>query len=132
MPMTCTVCRHEDRREIDRNIVLGTPLRDIAGRFGLSKSAVHLHKQEHVPKLVTGSQKAQETLASIDVGQRLVQYDAVLSGLADDPDVRPGDRAQLVKAHLLVMEKARDWGVELPDQVRYAIRLEMNPAVGDE
>ena len=48
MPQTCTVCGHPDRATIDQDLRSGTALRDIAGRYALSKSALARHKQEHV------------------------------------------------------------------------------------
>src|SRR5580700_951347 len=42
--MACKTCSHQDRNEIDRLIVAGTPLRSISIRFGLSLGALHRHK----------------------------------------------------------------------------------------
>lgn len=44
MPQTCTVCRHEALEAFDTALVAGEPLRDIAGRTGLSKSSLGRHK----------------------------------------------------------------------------------------
>ena len=44
MPQTCTVCRHSARIEIERAMIAGAPLRDIAGRYNVSKTAVARHK----------------------------------------------------------------------------------------
>lgn len=44
MPSTCSVCRHESRGAVDRALVAGTPLREIASTHGLSPSAVHRHR----------------------------------------------------------------------------------------
>ena len=60
MPRRCTVCDHSERAEIDRTLIRGTPLRDIAGRFRLTKSAVERHQKEHLPKLLTDAAEAEE------------------------------------------------------------------------
>lgn len=44
----CSVCTHEKLPVIDGLLALGISLRDIAGAFGLSRSALHRHKKNHV------------------------------------------------------------------------------------
>jgi hypothetical protein len=48
---TCTICSTPDRDGIDRAIIGGGTLRDIAGQFGVSKSAVARHKP-HIAAMV--------------------------------------------------------------------------------
>lgn len=45
----CSVCRHENRALIDGLLTLGIPVRAVAGNFGLSRSALERHKQNHLP-----------------------------------------------------------------------------------
>lgn len=59
MPPTCTICRHEKRKEIDRAIVDGESLRDIAGRYGTSDSTLHRHKP-HVMAVIAKAHDAME------------------------------------------------------------------------
>lgn len=40
----CSVCRHENRTAIDRALIAGAPLREIALDYGPSRSAVHRHR----------------------------------------------------------------------------------------
>jgi hypothetical protein len=51
---TCTVCSHESRYEIDTILVdRSKPYRDIAGQFGVSKTAVGRHVSEgHISELI--------------------------------------------------------------------------------
>ena len=56
---TCTVCASPKRPEIDAALVAGQSLRDVAGRFALSRSSVHRH-QEHVPKALAKAKEARE------------------------------------------------------------------------
>jgi len=60
MPRSCTICTHPERAAIDSLIVAGTSLREITGRFPLSKSAVDRHKAEHLPAALTKAQAAAE------------------------------------------------------------------------
>ena len=48
MPRTCSICSHAERAEIDKALLTGDALRDIAGRFRVSKTAVDRHKREHL------------------------------------------------------------------------------------
>lgn len=53
MPMRCGVCASEHRTEIDSALLRGSSsLRDIAGQYGLTKSAVARHKQSCTPAAV--------------------------------------------------------------------------------
>lgn len=58
--MTCTVCRHANRREIDLQLVSHTPLRDIARRYGVSKDALARHRANHLPRLLAQTEQAEQ------------------------------------------------------------------------
>ena len=60
MPRTCTICRHGERVDIDKALVTRTPFRDIAGRHGVSKSALVRHHDDHLPASLVRAQRAQE------------------------------------------------------------------------
>ena len=64
MPRSCTVCQHPSRAEIDSLLVEGVSLRDIAGRWGLSKSALDRHKADHLPALLVKAKDAQQELTA--------------------------------------------------------------------
>lgn len=69
--MKCTICNHPDRREIDEQIVAGTPVRDIAGRFGISKSAVYRHKKNHLPSSLAKARESEEVAQADDLLGRI-------------------------------------------------------------
>lgn len=49
MPPKCSICIHAQRSEIDRVLLDDSAsLRDIAGRFQLSRSALSRHRKEHL------------------------------------------------------------------------------------
>jgi hypothetical protein len=62
MARTCTVCRHEEREAIHERLIAGEPLRSVAAKFKLSKSAVERHSREHVPELLAKSGEARKML----------------------------------------------------------------------
>jgi hypothetical protein len=58
MAQKCGICIHPDREKIEKAIISGTTLREISGKWEISKSAIDRHKKDHLPtKLV----KAAET-----------------------------------------------------------------------
>ena len=48
MNTQCTICRHPKREEIEDELVRRVPIRRIARRYGVSKSAVGRHILSHV------------------------------------------------------------------------------------
>jgi hypothetical protein len=59
---TCSICTHAEREKIDRALIDGESERGIAGRFGLSKSAVDRHKGHLRGLVVAHSQDVARTL----------------------------------------------------------------------
>lgn len=62
MARVCTVCNHPDREAIDKALVDGAAYRDIAGRYGLSKSSVERHKAEHIPAAMAKAKEAADVV----------------------------------------------------------------------
>jgi hypothetical protein len=48
MPRTCTVCSHAARQQVELALISGRAIRDIAGQFDLSKTALDRHRHEHL------------------------------------------------------------------------------------
>ncbi len=63
MPRTCTVCTHSERADIDQALLGGQPLRDIAGRFGTSRSALLRHKKADIPATLAKAKQEEEVRA---------------------------------------------------------------------
>jgi hypothetical protein len=62
MSRVCTVCGHEQRYDIDTILVCRSkPYRDIAGQFGLSKTAIGRHVSEgHISELLALATDAEQ------------------------------------------------------------------------
>jgi len=58
--MTCSICPHEQRDEIDKALVSGRSLRDMAGQFRVSKSALDRHR-DHVKATLVKAAVRRET-----------------------------------------------------------------------
>ena len=69
----CSVCSHESRNAIDAALAVSS-VRDIAGQFGLSKSAVSAHKTNHVQPLVARAIALREDLSTSELLSKLVGY----------------------------------------------------------
>ena len=67
MPRKCSACSHPQRGDIDAAVVADQePLRAIAGRYGLSYSALQRHKAEHLAEgLARGAEIVQAKRAGI-------------------------------------------------------------------
>jgi hypothetical protein len=84
VPQTCTVCRQPNVAEIERAIVGGEPLRDIARQFGVSKDAVARHKADHLPKTLVKAQAATEVFRADSLMDYVQQRQTRLDSLDDD------------------------------------------------
>ena len=73
MPRTCTICTHESRPKIDQALVARRPFRAIAGQYGVSKSALVRHHDDHLPTALVKAQAATEA----------AQADALLAQVVD-------------------------------------------------
>jgi len=60
MPMTCKVCGHKKRLEIDRLLLEGQSLRDIARRTGTTAFSLQRHKAEHLARSLVKAHEARE------------------------------------------------------------------------
>jgi len=61
MPRTCTTCTHPHRDEIDRRLLDGAPLRNIAKQFSLSAASLFRHNK-HISKTLSNSRQEAEIL----------------------------------------------------------------------
>ncbi len=102
MPRTCTICTHSERTAVDRALVQGAPLRDIAGQHGLSKSSVERHQAEHLPTLLTKAKDAEELAAADDLLDQLHSLQATTLGL-----LRKAERAGKLGTAVMAIREAR-------------------------
>lgn len=76
----CSVCNHPDRGEIDKALVTrSASMRDVAGQYGVSRSALSRHKTNHLPRLVQAAEVA-EAAQAVTSGVALIdELDRLLS-----------------------------------------------------
>lgn len=98
MSRQCSVCIHPDRDAIDKALVAGEPYRDIAGRYGLSRSAVERHKNNHIPAMLAKAVEVKAEKEVVRAGDLLDEVNSLK------------DRALTI---LDTAEKAEDWRTAL-------------------
>lgn len=96
MPRRCSICGHPSREAIDRELVnaVSFSFRDIAGRYGVSRSALERHKAAHLPAALARAKDADQTTADLAVLHELRGiFDRVakLSNAVDDWLTDPED-----------------------------------------
>jgi hypothetical protein len=64
MTMTCTVCRHGRRPDIDAAIIEGVPNRRIAAQHGLTENAIRRHKAKHLTEALAAAEGEERDRAS--------------------------------------------------------------------
>lgn len=69
MPRTCLACASPERREIDKAIVAGEPLRDIARRVSISKDGLARHKDHVAGAIVKAQEKREEHIGESSLGE---------------------------------------------------------------
>ena len=89
----CQVCSHPEREEIDRQLIAGVPLRQLARRYETDKSALCRHKPHvksaiadaRAEELVTNAGRLSDQVQEqIERCQRLVfEAEKILAGAAD-------------------------------------------------
>jgi hypothetical protein len=90
MPPTCRTCRSPKRRAIDAALVAGTPSRDIAARFGTSKSALARHRLHAAETVVKAAERREEDLGDGLLGQMRSVQARTLKLLDDAEKARDG------------------------------------------
>jgi hypothetical protein len=83
MAQTCTICTHARRVDINRSLVDGSPVRELAKRFGVSKSALQRHKDDHLSKVILGNAEARKKLEGLSVVERAEQLYEQTQGILE-------------------------------------------------
>jgi hypothetical protein len=107
MPQVCSVCTHPERDEIDRLILAGEPLRDIAGQFGISRSTLHRHKKGgHIPVSLIVEREAEESERGETLSELARRILSTVIGIMDGC-LEEGDKRTALMASKEVREYIR-------------------------
>lgn len=72
MPRHCSVCDLTEREAIDRALVEGESLRNVAKQFAISPWAAFRHKREHLPGALVKAHAAEEAVQGAAHGDDLL------------------------------------------------------------
>ena len=73
MGMRCKVCGHAEVEAIDRALIEGKTLREIAERWGFTTSSVHRHKLRDLSEKVQRGKELQADKEAVDLVDRLAE-----------------------------------------------------------
>ncbi len=91
MPRTCVVCSNSHRSEIDKRLAAGASLRDIAGHFGVSKSALARHREHAGAAIAKAAERREESIGASsleEIGRIQAKLWAVFNRLEEEKDHR--------------------------------------------
>ncbi len=72
MSPRCSICDHRQRGEIDRALVEGGSVRDVARRFGIGRNAVHRHRKGgHIAEALAKASEAADVARGDDLLTRV-------------------------------------------------------------
>lgn len=89
MPKACSLCASPRRDEIDAALLSGASFRDIAGRFGTSKSAAERHRS-HVPERLALARRDAEVRSAETLAEKLSRLEDDLRRLLEKAE-KDGD-----------------------------------------
>src|SRR5215210_2726009 len=97
MPRTCSICGHDERRDIEVALVKREPYRHIAARFSVSTGALQRHTKDHLPDRLLKAHERQDVQEALDVvGQLRTSNEVSLAILEEARDV--GDPSIALRA----------------------------------
>lgn len=123
MPRTCTICTHDQAPQINVALVSREAYRAIAGRYGVSKTALQRHSSEHIPQLLVKAYEALEQGNAEDLAHELCAIKSDVQRLK----VKAEDQDDLRTA-LLACDKALK-ALELQAKVQQIIQSQPNNTV---
>jgi hypothetical protein len=71
MSRTCTICNHQDREAINVALLGTESLRNLAGRWSVSKTALLRHKAEHLPASLVKAVEVEQEMSGGKLLERL-------------------------------------------------------------
>lgn len=80
MARKCSICEHPKRAEIEKAMLDGASLGEIAKRFGTTKSSLHRHRKDHVTANLAQAKQAREVANA----ETVLDYSATLRDKALD------------------------------------------------
>jgi hypothetical protein len=87
MPRVCTVCSSEARDEVDRAIIAGQPLSQIAKRIGVSDTSVARHRDAHLSPAIAKVEAERGSKLLARVEHLITRTEAILTAAEESGKV---------------------------------------------
>jgi hypothetical protein len=115
MARRCTVCAHPELQAVNRALASGTPIRDVAGQFGLSRSALARHGEAHMQEVMGRAAEAQ-IITDLKLGADLLEHlrDLYQAGLEVLNDARRRGDPMMTLAAIKTLTPVADRLASLP------------------
>src|SRR5260370_6390831 len=115
MPRTCTVCPHPHRDEIDRRLLEGAALRNIAKQFSLSSASLFRHNK-HISKTLSNARQEAEIVRADGLMEHLNHLTAEAAGLKQ--------KAEQAKDYRTALAGVREMSRLVELTVRLAVEMQ--------
>jgi hypothetical protein len=115
MPRTCTTCTHPHRDEIDRRLLDGAPLRNIAKHFSVSSASLFRHNK-HIAKTLSHARQEAEILRADGLMEHLNHLTAEAARLKQ--------KAEQAKDYRTALAGVREMSRLLELVMRLAVQLQ--------
>ena len=115
MPRTCTACSHPHRDEIDRLLLDGVALRNIAKRFSLSSASLFRHNK-HISKTLSNARQEAEILRADGLMEHLNHLTAEAARLKH--------KAEQAKDYRTALAEVREMSRLLELVMRLAVEMQ--------
>lgn len=111
MANPCSICGHPKRKAIDRAIISGITIAEVATKFGVHRDAIARHRARHLIGAIERAAEARvartdaaaiETTTDIEKLARGLLAKA--AGLVDEPEARLGERAAMMREARSMLE----------------------------
>jgi len=80
MGRTCTICRHNNAEEINKQLIRGDSIAEIARHFATSEDALSRHKESHISEVLL---KSQDAINSLKADNTFSEYQKAKKRLED-------------------------------------------------
>ena len=84
MAMACKICTNKNCKEINKAILEGMPIQQIAAKYGVSYSSIRRHRDNHIPAKLAKAQEAREVTQADDLMGDLLYFKQEALHLLDD------------------------------------------------
>lgn len=84
MPRTCSICNHPEEEAINLLLIENETFRYVSKRFGISVSALHRHKTDHLPAAMVKAKEVTEFAQADNLLDRLMSLNRTTMSILNE------------------------------------------------